>query len=528
MHQGRCTTMTYALEFRTIAEGSSWNEPVLRTQFCCGLSKEQQLELTCRDAAPHILQQSPEVPEPMQPGRVPSPHQEQPIYTMKLQSAKRIYNMDPSSHIVSWHTHRTESTPNPLPFMTLAFEALQQASIFTKLDLHSAYNLVRIREGDDWKTAFITPSGHYEYLIMPFGLMNAPAILQRYINEVLREALEGYTSAYLYDILIYSQTADEHITHVRRVLQLLLENHLFVKLEKSMFHAHTISFLGFVISHNKLCMDPAKVRAVENWPRPTSMRLVQCFLGFTNFYCRFVRKFSAVAAPLIMLTRKVSDQFCWSTKAQQMYEELKSHLIKAPILQHPDAEFVIEMDTSEVDVAEQNYNVGDRKLLAVKLALEEWRHWLEGAKHPFLIWMDHKNLAYVQHAKRLNPRQARRRYTEKSIGQINYTEPLAVWWDLRENGVRIWNFWGSRVYCRIDSLQILHKSFPGFLTGKIGVRTVLLQGCFLSHDITTSSLLHHWLSCFRPPSLNECCIMGLSLREKKQKQKKKKKKQQLS
>ncbi|KAK1797483.1 hypothetical protein P4O66_008334 [Electrophorus voltai] len=173
-----------------------------------------------------------------------------------------------------------------LPLMTSAFEKLQQASIFTKLDLRSAYNLVRIQEGDKWKTVFITPSGHYEYLIMPFGLRNAPALFQQYITEVLREALDRYVFIYLDNILIYSQTEDKHVTHVRRVLQLLLENYLFIKLEKSTFHAQTISFLGFIVSLNTLRMDPAKVRAVESWPRPTSVRLVQCFLGFTNFYQR--------------------------------------------------------------------------------------------------------------------------------------------------------------------------------------------------------------------------------------------------
>ncbi|KAK1784659.1 hypothetical protein P4O66_003342 [Electrophorus voltai] len=196
----------------------------------------------------------------------------------------------------------------PLPLMTSAFETLQQASDFTKLDLHSAYNLVRIQEGDEWETTFITPSGHYEYLIMLFGLMNAPAVFQRYINEVLREALDRYVFVYLDDILIYCQTVDEHVTHVRRVLQLLLENHLFVKLEKSTFHAQTISFLGFIVSHSTLCMDPAMVRAVESWPRPTSVRRIQ---HLTNFYRRFMKSFSMIATPLTMLTRKASGGFCW-------------------------------------------------------------------------------------------------------------------------------------------------------------------------------------------------------------------------
>ncbi|KAK1798060.1 hypothetical protein P4O66_000562 [Electrophorus voltai] len=139
--------------------------------------------------------------------------------------------------------------------------------------------------------------------------MNAPAVFQWYINEVLREAFD------------------------RRLLQLLLKNHLFIKLEKSAFHARTISFLGFVISHNKLCMDPTKLQALENWPRPTSVRVVQHFLGFTNFYRRFIMNFSTVATPLTPLTRKTSGWFCWSTEPQQAFEELKCHLIAAPILQ---------------------------------------------------------------------------------------------------------------------------------------------------------------------------------------------------
>ncbi|KAI4880911.1 hypothetical protein NFI96_029797 [Prochilodus magdalenae] len=323
----------------------------------------------------------------------------------------------------------------PLPLMTTAFEALQQASIFTKLDLRSAYNLVRIRQGDEWKTAFITPTGHYEYLVMPFGLMNAPAVFQRLINEVLNEALGLYAFVYLDDILIFSRTTTEHVSHVRRVLQLLLENHLYVKLEKSQFHVPSVQFLGFVVSRGSLAMDPSKLKAVAEWPRPTSLRLVQRFLGFANFYRRFIRGFGSVAAPLSALTRKQPGPFRWSDAAQEAFEELKRRLTSAPILHLPDPElpFVVEVDASEVGVgavlsqrsgqdqklhpcayfshqltqAERNYDVGNRELLAVKMALEEWRHWLEGAKHPFLVWTDHKNLSYIQGAKRLNPRQAR-------------------------------------------------------------------------------------------------------------------------
>ncbi|MCJ8732691.1 hypothetical protein PDJAM_G00214120 [Pangasius djambal] len=323
----------------------------------------------------------------------------------------------------------------PLPLKNSAFERLQKVKIFSKLDLRSAYNLIRIRAGDEWKTAFIMPSGHYEYLLMPFGLMNAPAVFQRFINEVLQETLNHYAFVYLDDILIFSSLLEEHVVHVGRVLQLLLQNHLYVKLEKSQFHVTTISFLGFVVSQGRLSMDPDKVKAVTQWPQPTSVQLVQRFLGFANFFRRFIWDFSTLAAPLSALTKKTQAGFKWTREAQQAFETLKKKLTTAPVLHMPDpeAQFIVEVDASDIGVgailsqhsgpdqklhpcayfshrltpSERNFDVGNRELLAVKLALQEWRHWLEGAKHQSLIWTDHKNLAYVQEAKHLNPRQSK-------------------------------------------------------------------------------------------------------------------------
>ncbi len=146
--------------------------------------------------------------------------------------------------------------------MTTAFEILQGATIFTKLDLRNAYHLVRIREGDEWKTAFNTPTGHYEYQVMPFGLVNAPAVFHAFINDVLREMLNIFVFVYLDDILIFSRNLQEHIQHVRQVLAQLLKHKLFVKLEKSEFHVPAVSFLGFHVSKGSLQMDPGKIRAV--------------------------------------------------------------------------------------------------------------------------------------------------------------------------------------------------------------------------------------------------------------------------
>ncbi|KAK3546616.1 hypothetical protein QTP70_031231, partial [Hemibagrus guttatus] len=173
--------------------------------------------------------------------------------------------------------------PYPLPLVPAALEQLREA-IFTKLYLRSAYNLIRIREWDEWKTAFHTTSGHYEYLVMPYGLTNAPAVFQSLINEVFKDVLNKYVIAYIDDILIYSSSMTEHIQHVCTMLTRLLTHHLYIKAEKSEFHRSSITFLGYVISQQAVEMDQAKVLAVTGWPEPDTIKELQCFLGFANFY----------------------------------------------------------------------------------------------------------------------------------------------------------------------------------------------------------------------------------------------------
>ncbi len=169
----------------------------------------------------------------------------------------------------------TFKNSHPLPLMSSAFELLQGATIFTKLDLRNAYHLVRIRKGDEWKTVLNTPTGHFEYLVMPFGLSNSPAVFQTLVNDVLRDVVNRFVFVYLDDILIFSQNERDHIQHVRLVLQRLLENRLFAKLEKCEFHAQSVPFLGFILSPEGIRMDPAKVEAVANWPTPDNRKAVQ-------------------------------------------------------------------------------------------------------------------------------------------------------------------------------------------------------------------------------------------------------------
>ncbi len=235
---------------------------------------------------------------------------------------------------------------------------------------------------------------------MPFGLSNSPAVFQALVNDVLRDMVDQFIYVYLDDILIFSSSLQEHVQHVRRVLQRLLENGLFVKAEKCAFHAQSVPFLGFIVSPEGVRMDPDKVKAVVSWPTPDSRKALQRFLGFANFYRRFIRNFSQLAAPLTALT-STKTAFRWSKAAEAAFTKLRSRFISASILQ---AEMFF---SHRLSPAERNYDIGNRELLAVKLALEEWCHWLEGSGVPFVVWTDHKNLEYIQSAKRLNSRQAR-------------------------------------------------------------------------------------------------------------------------
>ncbi|KAI2649352.1 Transposon Tf2-6 polyprotein [Labeo rohita] len=323
----------------------------------------------------------------------------------------------------------------PLPLVPPALEQLREATIYTKLDLRSAYNLIRIKEGDEWKTAFLTTRGHYEYQVMPYGLANAPAVFQSFINEIFKDFMNKFVIAYIYDILIYSKTEAEHVSHVRAVLSRLLDNQLYVKAEKCEFHVHQTSFLGYQVSHQGVKMDSSKIQAVTEWPQPSTIKELQRFLDFVNFYRRFIRNYSTIAAPLTSLLKNKPKKLCWTEGADRAFSTLKASFTSAPILKHPDPEvpFVVEVDASDCGIeailsqrhgqpgklhpcafysrkltsAERNYDMGNKELLSMKAAIEEWRHWLEGAKHPFQVITDHKNLEYIKGAKRLNPRQAR-------------------------------------------------------------------------------------------------------------------------
>ncbi len=210
----------------------------------------------------------------------------------------------------------------PLPLVPAALEHLRGATIFTKLDLRSAYNLIRIREGDEWKTAFVTPTGHYEYLVMPYGLVNAP-----YSRISCMRCSESTSIAsiwvYIDDILIYSRSLAEHCHHVAEVLQRLRQYQLFLKAEKCSFHQSSVQFLGYHIDSGGIRMDEGKVEAIKTWPKPSTIKELQRFLGFSNFYHRFIQNYSTLTSPLTNLLRNKPKSLSWSPAAEEAFEKLK-------------------------------------------------------------------------------------------------------------------------------------------------------------------------------------------------------------
>ncbi|CDO77880.1 hypothetical protein BN946_scf184690.g1 [Trametes cinnabarina] len=316
--------------------------------------------------------------------------------------------------------------------MTELLDRLKGAKYYTKLDIRWGYNNVRMKEGDEEKAAFITNRGLYEPLVMFFGLTNSPATFQMMMNDLFRSlVLAGKVVVYLDDIIIFTNNLEEHQKIVRQVLQILRENHLSCKPEKCEFETQQTEYLGHIISPGKVQMDPGKVAGVTEWPTPRCKRDLQAFLGFANFYRRFIKDFAKIATPLNRLTGLA--EWTWGQDEQTAFEGIKKAITSAPVLAIPndDDPFKVECDASKFAVgaelsqkqggvwkpiaflskslspAERNYEIYDQELLAIMTALDEWRHFLKGARHTFEIHTDHKNLEYFRKPQRLNHRQAR-------------------------------------------------------------------------------------------------------------------------
>ena len=295
-------------------------------------------------------------------------------------------------------------------------DKLTKAIYFTKLNLRGAYNLIRMRAKKEWKTTFRTRYEHYEYMIMSFELINVSTTCQEMINDALREHLNVFVIAYLDDILMYSKTLNEHKQHVRTMLRCLEEKQLLLKFEKCEFHKFEIEFLEFVMRTQKVRMNLTKIKIIKDWPQSTNVKEVQTFLRFVNYNRKFIKDYFKKIIPLINLTIK-NKSWIWRYSKQQAFEQLRNACLQQSILQMFDSKKSIRIETNALNLiidaclnqekegkqhfvtyfsrklssTKQNYDIHDKKLFAIIVALKTWRIYVEEALE-LTIYTNHKNL----------------------------------------------------------------------------------------------------------------------------------------
>jgi RNase H-like domain found in reverse transcriptase/Reverse transcriptase (RNA-dependent DNA polymerase)/Integrase zinc binding domain/Chromo (CHRromatin Organisation MOdifier) domain len=339
----------------------------------------------------------------------------------------------------------------PLPLIPELINRLSGCSLYTKFDIRWGYNNVRIKEGDEWKAAFITNEGLFEPTVMFFGLTNSPATFQTMMNSIFAEEIaEKWLTVYMDDMAIHThrrpeETEDQHVerhrTYVKRILAKLMEHNLFLKPEKCSFEQPSIEFLGVRIMQGQVQMDDTKIEKVRNWRRPTNVTEVRKFLGFTGYYRYFIKDYSKLACPLLQLTH-LSTPWTWGEAEQQAFETLQNAMTNKPVLQQPDftRPFVLLTDASAYGMGailsqeggstnpsdnkkprlhpiayysstftetERNYDIYERELLAIIKAITHWRPYLIWTKEPFTILTDHANLLHWKSPRKLNRHTAR-------------------------------------------------------------------------------------------------------------------------
>ncbi|KAD7479276.1 hypothetical protein E3N88_02412 [Mikania micrantha] len=316
----------------------------------------------------------------------------------------------------------------PIPRLNDLLDELYGSTVFSKIDLRSGYHQIRIFEGDEWKTTFKTKEGLYEWLVMHFGLSNAPSTFMRLMNHVLKPFLGRFIMVYFDDILVFSKSVSDHQSHIQQLFHVLAQEKLYGNLEKCDFFTSQVTFLGYVVSDQGIQVDDRKIQAICDWPIPQSIQQVRSFHGLASFYRRFVKDFSIVMAPLTELTKL--KQFKWNPQAQRAFEELKLRLTSAPVLALPCFNevfevFEVECDASGVGIgavllqqnrpiayfsekfneAKRRYSTYDKEFYAIVRALDHWQHYLISKE--FILHSDHEALKYIQGQHKLQSRHAK-------------------------------------------------------------------------------------------------------------------------
>ena len=313
----------------------------------------------------------------------------------------------------------------PIPRIDDILDHLGGARIFSRIDLKSGYHQIRVIPQDVHKTAFRTSFGLYEFLVVPFGLTNAPATFNRMMERIFKDHRD-YVGTFFDDILVYSKNEEEHHRHLETVLQLLRQHQLLINGKKSEFFMTKINYLGHVISSEGIQMDPEKIKVVQEWPDLRDVHEVRSFLGLCSYYRRFIKHFAHIASPLHDLTKK-KISFQWSEQQKASFMKLKAALTSGPVLIIPDLykPFVVEADacgdcigavlnqeghavafeSRRLNDVEKRYDIYEKELLAVVHALKIWKHYLLG--NEFLVKTDHQSLKYFKTQRHLQEKHAR-------------------------------------------------------------------------------------------------------------------------
>ena len=303
----------------------------------------------------------------------------------------------------------------PLPVIDELLDELSGASWFSKLDLRAGYHQIRLAAGEEYKTAFQTHSGHYEYKVLPFGVSGGPATFQGGMNHTLKPVSRRCALVFFDDILVFSISFEDHIKHLREVLQLLRQDQWQVKFSKCSFAQRELSYLGFVVSQQGVSTEPEKIQKVQQWPVPLNVKQLRQFLGLSGYYRKFVRHYGVIAKPLTHLLKKHVPSV-WTSECTTSFETLKNALVTAPVLALPNftKEFVVETDASDLGVGavlqqeghplaflskplgpkNRGLSTYEKELLAILLAVEHWRSYLQSAE--FIIKTDQHSLVHLE------------------------------------------------------------------------------------------------------------------------------------
>ena len=300
----------------------------------------------------------------------------------------------------------------PLPLISDVLENIGTKKVFTEMDLRWGYNNIRIKEGDEWKAAFMMPEGSFEPTVMFFGLTNSPVTFQAMMNELLRDLINTEKVAvFIDDVIVGMEMEEGHDELVAEVIKRLEENDLYMKPEKCMWKAREVEFLGVVIGPEGIKMEKKKVEGVLEWLTPKCVKDIQKFLGLANYYCWFIEGFAMVARLLHDLVKK-DKKWEWMEKEEKAFRELKERFTKEPVLAAPDIDKKMRMEVDASDYVtggvlsiecedglwrpvaflskslnktERNYEIYNKEMLAIIRGLEAWRHLLEGVQTKFEI-----------------------------------------------------------------------------------------------------------------------------------------------